>query len=118
MDVTSIGLGLDFGKVLEETLARCKAMVVVIGKDWEGEFGSRRLYRNDDFVRIEIETALKRDIFVIPILVDGTAMPEAVWLPDSIKALTRRNGCDVSSTARFNADCEQLVKTLRQILKS
>jgi hypothetical protein len=118
MDVDSIDLGLDFVEVLEQTLARCKALIVVIGRDWlsaQDEDTNRRLDNPDDFVRLEIEMALMRDIRVIPILVDGTRMPRAIELPDSIKALSRRNGRDIWN-ARFNSDCLELISTLERIL--
>jgi hypothetical protein len=93
-------------------------LVVVIGRDWlsaQDEDGHRRLDQTDDFVRLEIETALRRGVRVIPILVDGSRMPRAIDLPDSIKALSRRNGRDISN-ARFNSDCLELISTLERIL--
>jgi hypothetical protein len=91
---------------------------VVIGKDWlhaRDDEGNRQLEQPDDFVRLEIETALKRNIRVIPILVDGTRMPQRDELPDSIKALARRNDRDIWN-ARFNSDCLELISTLEGIL--
>lgn len=120
MDVDSIDLGVDFVEVLNDTLRRCKALIVVIGKDWlsaQDDNGQRRLDSPDDYVRLEIEAALRRDIRVIPILVDGTSIPRAAELPESLTPLVRRNGRDISN-ARFNSDCGQLIKTLSKILKS
>ena len=37
----------------------------------------RRLDDPNDFVRIEIEAALERNVRVIPVLVDGATMPQA-----------------------------------------
>jgi hypothetical protein len=118
MDVDSIELGLDFVEVLERTLAQCKALIVVIGRDWlnaKDEGGHSRLDQPDDFVRLEIETALRRNVRVIPILVDGTPMPRAVDLPESLKPLARRHGSDVWN-ARFNSDCLELISTMERIL--
>ena len=56
----------------------------------------RRLDDPDDFVRIEIEAALKRGVRVIPVLIDGAAMPRASDLPDSLKKLVRRQYVEVS----------------------
>jgi hypothetical protein len=118
MDVDSIDLGLDFVEVLNETLARCKVLLVVIGRDWLNaidEHDVRRLDNPGDYVRIEIETALERNIRVIPILVDGTRMPQASDLPKSISGLARRNGRDIWN-ARFNSDCLEIISTLERIL--
>jgi hypothetical protein len=118
MDVDSIELGLDFVQVLNETLARCEVLLVVIGRDWlnaSDEHNVRRLDNPGDYVRIEIETALERNIRVIPVLVDGTRMPRASDLPKSISALARRNGRDIWN-ARFNSDFLEIISTLERIV--
>jgi hypothetical protein len=79
MDVDSISLGTDFVKVLGEEVAKCDALLALIGPGWldaRDENGNRRLENPYDFVRIEIATALKRDIPVIPILLEGTGCSE------------------------------------------
>ena len=85
MDVDSIPLGTNFVKVLGEEVAKCDALLAMIGPGWldaRDENGNRRLENPDDFVRIEIGTALKRGIPVIPILLEGTRVPKADQLPD------------------------------------
>lgn len=78
---------------------------------------SRRLLDNpEDFVRLEIAAALKRDIRVIPVLVDGASMPRVRDLPDDLKPLARRNAVEVSDT-RFNTDADRLVGAIERILQ-
>ena len=77
-DVDSIPLGRDFRQVLQDAIARCNAFLVVIGPGWLGETdaaGRRRVDDSQDYVRIEIESALDRDIPVIPLLVNGASLP-------------------------------------------
>ena len=74
----------------------------------------RRLDDPSDFVRIEIEAALQRNVPVIPVLVDGAAMPRAGELPDSLKKLTRRQAVEISHT-RFDSDAERLTEALSQL---
>jgi hypothetical protein len=62
-------------------------------------------------VRIEIATALKRDIPVIPILLEGTRVPKFEQLPDDLKELALRNGLEVRH-ASFHADMDKLVRAL------
>src|SRR5262245_30179670 len=79
MDVNDIAPGLDFVKVLSEQVAACDVMLVVIGPNWldaREDTGKRRLDDPRDFVRIEVEAALRRDVRVIPVLVDGASMPD------------------------------------------
>ena len=118
MDVDSIDLGLDFVDVLNASLRVCRALVVIIGKDWlsaSDRSGSRRLDNPDDYVRLEIETALERNIRVIPILVDGAQMPRRTDLPPSLAPLARRNGREMSHD-RFGSDVLELITTLERLL--
>jgi TPR repeat protein len=120
LDVDNIDLGVDWFNVLTDRVGACDALVAVIGRNWVSSAdkdGLRRLDDPDDFVRIEIEAALKRDVRVIPILVDGAAMPKASELPDSLKNLARRQGIEVSP-ARFDADVEKLTRALVSILEA
>ena len=63
MDIDTIGLGEDFVKAIETTVAKCDVLIAVIGNNWvtsKDEHGERRLDNPEDFVRMEIGTALKR----------------------------------------------------------
>ena len=74
-DVDSIPLGLDFREILTERVADCDVFLAVIGDAWlsiAGKSGTRRLDDPGDFVRIEIEAALGRNIPVIPVLVGNS----------------------------------------------
>jgi TIR domain-containing protein len=88
MDVDNIAPGRDFREALQERLASYDLLLALIGRDWANATnasGERRLEDPGDFVRLEIEAALKRKISVIPVLVQGAQMPAAPQLPDSIR---------------------------------
>jgi hypothetical protein len=115
IDVDGIPLGLNFVKVLREEVAKCGVLLAVIGRDWldvRDEDGTRRLDNPNDFVRIEIATALQREIPVIPILLDGTRVPKADQLPKDLKELALRNGLDVRYVS-FHADMDKLIRGLK-----
>jgi hypothetical protein len=115
MDVDSIRLGTDFVKVIREEVAKCDTLLAVIGPGWldaRDEKGNRRLDNPDDFVRIEVGTALKRGITVIPILLQGTPAPKADQLPNDLKELSLRNGLEVRH-ASFAGDMERLIRDLK-----
>jgi hypothetical protein len=65
---------------------------------------------------LEIATALKLNIRVIPVLVDGASMPRSSELPDDLKLLLRRNAVEVSHN-RFNADLGRLIAALERVLE-
>src|SRR5437762_1624882 len=74
MDVYTIELGVDFVEEIDRSLAACKVLLAIIGPNWltaADKEGYRRLDDPEDMVRLEIETALARDVRVIPILVEG-----------------------------------------------
>jgi formylglycine-generating enzyme required for sulfatase activity len=119
-DVDSIPLGVDFRTYLDEQVARCDVFLAVIGRDWmkaKGRKGKSRLEDPGDFVRIEIESALKRQIPVIPVLVQSAKVPEAARLPVGIQALSYRNGIVVRSDPDFHRDMDRLIQYLTQPLQ-
>jgi hypothetical protein len=93
MDIDAIALGEDFVKAIENRVGECDVLIAIIGAHWltstDGQ-GGRRLDNPEDFVRMEIATALRRNIRVIPVLVDGALMPQSADLPDDLKPLIRR----------------------------
>ena len=119
MDVDSVPLGDDFVRLVDEKLTQCDVLLAVIGRDWvniQDENGRRRLENPDDYVRIEIESALKQNKRVIPVLVHDARVPRSDELPDAIRPLTRRQAIPVTAE-RFRADTERLVKALRLALE-
>jgi hypothetical protein len=119
MDIDAIALGEDFVKAIETTVAKCDVLVAVIGNNWltsKDERGNRRLDNPEDFVRMEIGAALKRDISVIPVLVDRASMPRATDLPEDLKPLVRRNALQITDTS-FDGDCQRLAAAIRLVLE-
>jgi TolB-like protein len=114
MDVDAIEPGLDFVHELDEQVAKCDVFLSIIGTRWLTQTdasGQRRLDNAEDFVRVEIESALRRNIRVIPVLVDGASMPRAEELPETLRLLARRNAVEVTH-ARFGSDSQALVEAL------
>jgi formylglycine-generating enzyme required for sulfatase activity len=108
--------GADFRRILSDAVAQCDVMLVVIGHQWVSitdERGKRRLENPSDFVRIEVEAALARNVPVIPVLVQNAAMPQERELPSSLTPLAYRNGILVrSNNPFFHGDMELLIHKL------
>lgn len=116
-DVDNIPLGVDFREYLRETLDDVTAVLVVIGPDWvtvADKEGNPRLHDPNDWVRVEVESALSRDIPVVPLLVYGARMPRAHQLPDSLASLAARNGMSIRPDPDFHNDMDRLIGHLRQ----
>ena len=113
-DVDSIELGDDFVQVITRAVSSCDVLLALIGEQWltiTDAQGQRRLTDPDDFVRLEIEAALTRDVRIIPILVDGARMPSSDELPAGLASLARRQALELSPS-RFEYDTSRLLKIL------
>jgi hypothetical protein len=113
LDVETIDAGADFRERLRAAVETAEALVVIIGREWlaPDASGMTRLHEPGDPVRLEIATALKNDVRVLPVLVDGAVMPSAAALPADLRALADRNAV-VLGNERFDADLERLLEAL------
>jgi hypothetical protein len=110
--------GADFPEVIEKALASATAMVVVIGPRWiscADAAGQQRLQKSDDWVRNEIASALRRDIPVLPVFVDGAVMPAIDALPEDLRRLARKHASEISST-RWDYDVGQIIEILERTM--
>jgi formylglycine-generating enzyme required for sulfatase activity len=119
MDIDTMKVGLDFVEQIEEAVQSCDVLIAVIGKTWvniQDEEGHRRLDNPEDFVRVEIQAALARNIPVVPLLVGGAGMPKARDLPDPIAKLTRRHAMKMSDE-RFRDDATRLIEQIGEYVR-
>ena len=116
-DVDALQPGQDFVDAIADRLRACRACLVLIGRDWlsaADASGRRRLDQENDYVRLEIAAALARpDVVVIPVLVEGAAMPAAESLPESIRLLSRRHATSLRDEA-WDADVDRLAGVVRK----
>ncbi|NQV27867.1 MAG: SUMF1/EgtB/PvdO family nonheme iron enzyme [Rhodopirellula sp.] len=118
-DVDTIPLGIDFGEFLNAQVSQSDAMLAIIGDQWldiRGADGKRRLENPGDFVRIEIQAALKQGVPIIPVLVGRATIPIRTDLPRGLKALARRNAAEVRLGRDFHSHLALLVKGLDRVL--
>jgi hypothetical protein len=117
-DVDSIELGDDFVEMITRAVGSCDVLLALIGDRWLtviDKQGRRRLDDPNDFVRLEIEAALKRNVRIIPILVEGATMPYADELPAALAGLARRQALELSPS-RFEYDTSRLLRVLASTL--
>ena len=116
-DSEDIQPGQDFVEVIESNLQSVSVMLVMIGPNWltASRDGIRRLEEPADFVRREIEAGLESGKPVVPVLVNGAAMPSETDLPPTITALARHQAITLNDT-HWAADMERLANILRPLL--
>jgi TIR domain len=118
MDIDDIAPGLDFVDVMNQQVSKCDVLISVIGRGWLAvvdETGGRRLDDPQDFVRLEIESALAQKKRVIPVLVNDAKMPKLTDLPESLRPFARCNAVKLSHE-RFRADVAGLIEALESVL--
>jgi hypothetical protein len=118
-DVDTLRPGQDFVQAIESRLSDCAVMLAVIGRDWVNArdlAGSRRLDEPFDFVRLEIAAALARpNVLVVPVLVEGAAMPSAAELPENLKPLIRRHAVSLRDET-WDSDVDRLVNVIESAI--
>src|SRR5437762_5109992 len=90
-DTEAIEPGTNFVNAIDAAIARCEAVVVLIGDTWLNERnddGTPRLDDPHDFVRLEVASALRAGKPVLPVLVESATMPAESALTSDLKALT------------------------------
>ena len=114
-DLSGIAPGSNWRMALDQALDESEATLVVIGPHWldvqDPETGARCLDRETDFVRYEIVRSLERAIPVVPVLLDGVALPEASDLPADLAELIERQGVQIDYRT-CKADIHDLVSRL------
>jgi len=114
-DHESIIAGEDFAEAIRRAINSSTVVLAIIGHDWvdvRNAAGTRRLDDPADFVRLEIEASFEAGIAVIPVLVEGAAMPAQAQLPPSLAAFARCQAVELSDT-RWRYDSDRLIQTLQ-----
>jgi TIR domain len=118
-DIDTIRPGEDFAQAIESALNACDVVLVVIGNTWAtgtGQDGRRRLDDPKDWVRLEVAAALRRNVLVIPVLVDGARLPDLASLPEELRPLCRRHACELTDP-RWSYDVGELVKDIQKVIR-
>jgi hypothetical protein len=111
-DSRHLAPGVDFEPELWRNLAGCSVVVAVIGPRWlTGSGTTNRLQRPTDFVRRELELALRLDLPIVPLLLDDTARPDPSDLPDSLVPLIGRQETRIRARS-VEADLQAVVDRL------
>jgi len=118
-DVNSIPTGVNYRNRIEKAILGSDVIVAVIGLHWIGQNPdgkTPRLHDPGDPVRVEIESAMKHDKPILPLLVNGAAMPEESELPESLRELHSYNGARIDSGQDFRFHMQRLVDSISETL--
>src|ERR1700730_1205423 len=118
MDIDNVPFGVDFREQIKSEIDKDDVVLAIIGPRWRGpRRGARaRINDADDFVRVELETALGRPIPVVPVLVNGMKMPKPDDLPDGLKKLSFHNAAVVDGGQDFHQHVDRLIRSIDRML--
>jgi len=118
LDIDHIAVGADFRTEIGAALSASAVLLVVVGRKWVGPVaeGHTRIDDPHDWMRIEVETALRQQLPIIPVLVDGAQMPAAADLPPPLREFAYRNAAVVDSGQNFEAHIERLIRSIDSIV--
>lgn len=116
-DLDGLRPGDDFVRKIEERIAACRVMLVLIGNHWidaRDQSGARRLDDPLDFVRLEVSKALASpSVLVVPVLLESVSMPTARQLPEDLQALSRRHAISLRDET-WDSDVARLVALINE----
>ena len=120
LDVDRIRVGTDFVAVMTHAVTTSNVLLAIIGSEWANiadSKGRRRLDDPNDYVRLEIQTALDHHVPVIPVLIDDAAFPDSQDIPDRLRPMMRFNGRRLRHES-FRSDSDQLISDIRYLSES
>lgn len=122
IDIDTIPFGVDFRQHIEASIQTCDVFLAIIGDRWLARSESpeatprTRLDDPEDFVRLELEAALRFNVRVIPVLTGTAVMPKTSELPDVLANFAFLNCAEVRSGPNFKGQIERLIKSLESHL--
>ena len=120
LDVDTIPLATDFRSFIVSEIEACDVVLVLIGERWAAEPSPGtpcRLFDENDFVRLEIESALDCDIPVVPLLVGNARLPTASQVPPRLEPLLYRTGFHIDEGPDFHHHIDRLISRLNKDIK-
>jgi len=117
-DIDNIRPGAKFAEVIDQAIEGCSAFIALIGDEWltvSDDAGARRLDNPDDYVRLEITSALERNVLIVPVLIESAEMPDADALPPPLRPLVMRQAV-VLTDAGWKHQVQQLIDALGSVV--
>ncbi|HTW52376.1 MAG TPA: peptidoglycan-binding protein [Stellaceae bacterium] len=117
-DIDNIPPGVDFRQHIAKVLDESDILLAIVGPRWLGARGGQnRLDDEADPVRLEIETGLRKEMPVIPVLVLRAGMPKVGQLPDTVKDFAYRHAVQVDAGQDFDIHSARLIRAMDRILQ-
>lgn len=111
LDNQSMRPGAIYPEQIRSALSSMRVLLVLIGPDWMTgpDAESPPIHHESDWVRREIRVAIRREVPIVPVLLDGAVLPDPRQLPADVRPMLlhqtaqvrhRSLGADIESLAR------------------
>lgn len=111
MDTRKIQIGENFVNRIEKELKFCESFIAVIGRDWFKRI-SNTGGQNLNPLRAEISAALKLNLKIFPVLVNGANLPTVEELPSDIQELSYIHSIEIRESS-IDYDIDQLISAIK-----
>jgi tetratricopeptide (TPR) repeat protein len=118
LDNQSMPPGVVYPQFLRSALESMRVLLVLIGPNWlsaDPAGGGLLIERDGDWVRYEIRRAVERAVPIVPVLLDGTALPDPAVLPSDIHRLAHHQTAEVWHQ-HLGVDVERLASRIAELL--
>jgi MFS transporter, AAHS family, 4-hydroxybenzoate transporter len=118
MDIDNVPFGKDFRRHIAHAVSHSDILMVVMGRRWLGASrdGQSRINEENDFVRLEVETALQNGVSIIPVLVGTARMPKPAQLPETLREFAFINAAPVDTGRDFHQHMERLIRSMDHLI--
>lgn len=116
MDFDSIPRFVPFADFIEEKVRECDVLIAIIGPSWLELMQEKAAALQEDFVRIEIELALKYGKLIAPICIKGASVPSAGLLPDSLQPMFKANVAHLNADDTFYDRIDRIMNDIEHAL--
>jgi hypothetical protein len=108
--------GLGFAEAIERAVDSIEVFIALLGKNWVIKLKEHEQTEQEDYTRLEVATALRCQVLVIPVLVQGASIPSHEELPDDLVLLAYRNAFELHDN-NWDEDVRRLVTSLDTMLE-
>lgn len=111
-DIDTIPPGVDIREYLDGAVSACDVFIALVGPKWQelGDINDSR-----DWVRIEIESALRQQKAILPIAVNGGRLPSEDALPDALKPFAYKNALPLDTGRDFGFHVTRVIRWIERI---
>lgn len=119
LDNQSIQPGTSYVMELLRELESIRVLLVLIGPAWlvddPDQPGRLLIERDDDWVRREIHRAVERGVHIVPVLLDGSTLPDSALLPLDVRPLVLHQAVEIRHH-HLGADVNRLADHLATLI--